>query len=69
MGLCVSKPTVIYRHDEEGYLEKVTFTNPTPQEKQVSKLQRRAMIAEIGRKEYENIEAPAETTLTHYNFR
>jgi hypothetical protein len=64
MGLCISKPTVIFRTDEEGYLEKMTFPRPTQEQKQAARQQRRELIAQMGKRNYNNLNPQVESTVT-----
>lgn len=63
MGLCISKPTVMFRTDSDGYLERMTFPAPTKEQKQMAKDQRSAMIDQMGKRAYNNINPEVESTV------
>lgn len=69
MGLCVSKPAVIYRQTPEGYLERETHLNPTPETRAEAKAQRKAMISQMGRRAVNNLQPAAETTIERFTAR
>jgi hypothetical protein len=69
MGLCITKPAVLYRQTSEGHLERETHINPTPETRAEAKAQRKAMISQMGKRAVDNLQPTAETTIERFTAR
>ncbi|MBC7574382.1 MAG: hypothetical protein H7244_08605 [Herminiimonas sp.] len=60
---------MIYRQTPEGYLDRETHLNPTPETRAEAKAQRKAMISQMGRRAVNNLQPAAETTVERFTAR